>query len=131
MTKLIPVVAAVIRNNGKILCVQRPDSKYEYISKKFEFPGGKIEPNETDEAALKREIFEELTLKISVSDKFLVVEHSYPDFNIKLSSYLCDSSDRSISLNEHISHKWLEKSELKFIDWAAADVPIVDKLRQK
>ena len=65
--KKIEVVAAIIFNNLEILCVQRPYNKYDYISYKYEFPGGKIEENETEEKALKREIQEELSLEISVS----------------------------------------------------------------
>ena len=129
MKKIIPVVAAVISNKSQILCVQKPKHKYEYISEKFEFPGGKIELGETEEDALKREILEELDLKIVMLEKFLVVDHSYPDFRIKMSSYLCHSENREISLNEHISHKWIFKSELENLNWAAADIPIVDKLR--
>ena len=131
MKKIIPVVAAVISNKSQILCVQRPKHKYEYISEKFEFPGGKIELGETEEDALKREILEELDLKIVMLEKFLVVDHSYPDFRIKMSSYLCHCEGRSISLNEHISCTWLSKSYLKDLDWAVADIPIVNKLRLK
>ena len=72
---------------------------------------------------------EELDLKIVMVEKFLFVDHSYPDFRIKMSSYLCRSENREISLNVHISHKWLFKSELGNLKWAAADIPIVDKLR--
>lgn len=131
MNKIIPVVAAVICNKGQILCAQRPKHELGYISEKFEFPGGKVKTDETEEAALKREIMEELALKITVSEKFLVVDHSYPDFNIRMSSYLCHCEGRSISLNEHISCTWLSKSYLKDLDWAAADIPIVNKLRLK
>ncbi len=128
--KKIEVVAAIISNNDQILCVQRPQNKYSYISNKYEFPGGKIETDESSIEALKREILEELSLDIEVNDKFLTVEHSYPDFFIRMHGYLCDCKNRDLVLHEHIDYKWLDIADLKYLDWAAADVPIVEKLIQ-
>ncbi len=126
--KEIVVVAAIITKDNLILCTQRPDNKYPYISKKFEFPGGKIEVGETEIQALKREIKEELSLEIEVLDKFLTVEHTYPDFSIQMHTYFCSCNTSSIILHEHINHLWLQKEELMKLDWAAADVPIAKKL---
>ena len=126
--KTIEVVAAIIRNQDQILCVQRPEHKYHYISKKFEFPGGKVEPDESSEEALRREIQEELALDIEVNERLLTVNHEYPDFTIKMHGYLCECEDRELVLNEHIDHKWLDASNLSDLDWAAADIPIVEKL---
>ena len=78
--KTIEVVAAIIIYDNKILCVQRGESKLNYISKKYEFPGGKIELGETKEEAIKREILEELNLEIEVRDEYMTVNHQYPDF---------------------------------------------------
>jgi len=122
------VVAAIIMHNDKILCMQRGTSKYDYISMKYEFPGGKIEQNETEIEAIKREIKEELIMNISVQNKFLTVDHNYPDFKITMHSYICTTLDTSFTLTEHINYQWLNKSELKYLDWAAADVPIIEKL---
>jgi 8-oxo-dGTP diphosphatase len=124
--KRIEVVAAVIERDNKILCVQRGKAKYSYISEKWEFPGGKIESNETEHEALKREILEELSMKISITEKFIIVEHSYPDFQLTMHVFKCSSDEEPI-LNEHISFKWLTCMELKNLDWAAADVPILEK----
>ena len=126
--KHIEVVAAIIVNNNKILCVQRGENKLAYISKKFEFPGGKMEPGETRQEAIKREILEELKMEISVEEDFLTVTHEYPDFKITMHSFICNCKNQNVILTEHISYKWLSKNELAPLDWAAADVPIVNKL---
>ena len=126
--KQIEVVAAIIINDGKILCVQRNENKLPYISKKYEFPGGKMEVGETKEETIIREIFEELKIVIDVQEEFLTVTHQYPDFIIVMHSFICNSKDRKITLTEHIDYKWLDKNDLGNLDWAAADVPIVKKL---
>ena len=126
--KKVEVVAAVILFEDKILCVQRPTSKLSYISEKFEFPGGKIEEGETQKEALKRELIEELNIIPEIENLFLTVVYQYPDFELTMHSYICKADSLDITLNEHISKKWLNKDEIKSLDWAAADLPIVDKL---
>jgi len=126
--KKIEVVAGIIYFENKILCVQRPKNKLTYISEKFEFPGGKIEENETNFEALNRELFEELNLNVEIKSFFMTVVHEYPDFELTMHSYICEVESNEISLNEHISSEWLNKNELKKLDWAAADIPIVEKL---
>ena len=126
--KHIEVVAAIIIDNNKILCVQRNKNKYEYISYKFEFPGGKVESGETNEEALIREIKEELEMDIIIQKHFLTVDHEYPDFKLTMHSFICSCANRDLTLTEHIDFKWLSKDQLKSLDWAAADIPIVDKL---
>ena len=127
--KKIEVVAAIVINDGKILCVQRNENKYSYISKKYEFPGGKIEEGETRESALLREMKEELNMDIDIQKEFLTVKHAYPDFHLTMHSYICTSTNNDVSLLEHIDYKWLDKSELKHLDWAAADIPIIECLQ--
>ena len=129
--KHIEVVAAIIINNDKILCVQRAENKLAYISKKYEFPGGKMELGETREETIKREIFEELEMDINVEEDFLTITHQYPDFIITMHSFICSCKDVKVTLTEHIDYKWLDKNELGILDWAAADVPIVEKLKLK
>ena len=128
--KKVEVVAAIIINDGQILSVQRPEHKLQYISKKFEFPGGKIEVGETSEEALRRELNEELDLDVEIGDLFLTVDHTYPDFNLIMHSFIVNTESRKVNLNEHISKVWLDKDMLSDVDWAAADIPIVDKLKQ-
>lgn len=124
----IEVVAAIIYFKNEILCVQRQKNKLPYISEKFEFPGGKIEKNETNEEALKRELKEELNINVNIKSLFLTVVHEYPDFELTMHSYICEVKSKEIVLNEHIALEWLTLYELRNLDWAAADIPIVDKL---
>lgn len=126
--KKVEVVAAIIINDDKILCAQRAESKLEYISKKFEFPGGKIEQGETKKEALKRELIEELNITPKINELFLSVTHQYPDFELTMHSFICEMSNKDVTLNEHISSQWLALNELDSLDWAAADIPIVNKL---
>ncbi|MEB8328654.1 (deoxy)nucleoside triphosphate pyrophosphohydrolase [Flavobacteriaceae bacterium KMM 6897] len=128
--KEILVVAAVIKHNNKILCVQRGDNKYNYISKKYEFPGGKIEEGETLEETIIREVCEELGMNIKTEKPFITVKHQYPDFFITMYSFICSCEDPTVHLTEHIDYKWLAPSELEGLDWAGADIPIVEKLMQ-
>jgi 8-oxo-dGTP diphosphatase len=110
------------------LCVQRGENKYPYISRKYEFPGGKMEPGESRIETIRREILEELQMTIQVEKEFITVTHEYPDFMLIMHSYICTSVSDRVFLIEHIDFKWLEKNQLRGLDWAAADLPIVDKL---
>jgi 8-oxo-dGTP diphosphatase len=122
------VVAAIIGMDNKILCVQRNASKYDYISYKFEFPGGKVEMGESRKDALLREISEELSMHITIESEFLSVFHQYPDFSITMHSFMCIALSDSIHLKEHVAYKWLPKEKILDLEWAAADIPIVEKL---
>ena len=126
-SNLVRVTAAIIEKDGKILIGKRKAGD-DLFAGLWEFPGGKIEPGETREEALKREIFEELNIDIFIGSFFLRVMHQYPDFFLTMHSYNCISNSITIKLNEHINYKWLNANNLKPLDWAAADLPIVDKL---
>ena len=128
--KKIEVVAAIIKHDDKILCVRRGENKLDYISKKYEFPGGKIEEGETREQTIVREIQEELKMDISTNEDFLTVEHEYPDFFLTMHSFICSCKNPTVQLTEHIDYKWLATSDMLALDWAAADIPIVEKLIQ-
>lgn len=127
MKKTIEVVAAVIIKEDKIFCAQRAD-KGE-LAKKWEFPGGKIEHGETKEEALIRELKEELDIVVTV-DKFIkTVNHEYNGFNLILHAFSCTLLSDNIVLREHLDSKWLKLNELANLDWAEADIPVVNKLR--
>ncbi len=126
--KTIEVVAAIILSDGKILCLQRGENKLSYISKKYEFPGGKIELGESKEQAVIREIDEELNLKIKPIKRFITVKHKYPDFNLVMHSFKCTCDSKKFTLTEHIDFKWMSIENLKSLDWADADTAIVNEL---
>lgn len=127
------VVAAVIEYDNKILCMQRNKGKYDYVSYKFEFPGGKIEQGEDGHTALERELKEEMDMHISISenDYLMTVEHSYPDFSITMHVYVCKLKNPEFVMKEHVDAKWLVREELSSLDWAEADKPIVERLQSE
>lgn len=127
--KTVEVVAGIVVNAGQILCTQRGKSKLSYISKKYEFPGGKVEPNESNEVALTRELQEELLMVVEVINHYITVNHQYPDFKIILHAYICHTNSRQLTLTEHLNAKWLNVKQLDSLDWAAADIPVVEKLK--
>jgi 8-oxo-dGTP diphosphatase len=127
--KTVEVVAGIIVNEGQILCTQRGESKLSYISKKYEFPGGKVELNESHETALARELKEELLMDAQVKQHFMTVKHQYADFNIVLHAFICHADSRELTLTEHLDAKWLSTKHLDSLDWAAADIPVVEKLK--
>ena len=126
--KTIEVVASVIFREGRVLCVERTQNAREYVSLKWEFPGGKIESGENREHALHREIREELDVEIENLEYFTTVEHTYPDFHLIMYAYTCSILKGEPVLKEHVALKWLPVEELDQLDWAAADIPIVEKL---
>jgi 8-oxo-dGTP diphosphatase len=126
--KKIEVVAGIVFFNDQFLCVQRPKNKYHYISEKYEFPGGKIEEGETHQEALHRELSEELSISIGIMSFYHTVVHQYPDFELTMHSFKCEVATQELTLNEHIHFEWLTIDDLHKLDWAAADIPIVDKL---
>lgn len=127
MKKNIEVVCAVIIKDGKLFSTKRGVCKYDYISHKFEFPGGKIEEEELPEQALQRELKEELNLDVCVREHFVTIEHEYPDFLINLHAYHCEMLSDFV-LNEHVSFEWKEINKLNPNEWAPADIPILKKI---
>lgn len=126
MKKYIKVVGAVIVKDGKILCAQR--NEHTSLPLMWEFPGGKIERNETSEEALIRELMEEMQCEISVGKKIVTTVHEYDFATIELTTFYAEMLNDQIVLEEHVDMKWLTPSELDTIKWAPADVEAVKKI---
>lgn len=124
---MIEVVCAIIKINGKILVTQR--SEKMSLPLKWEFPGGKIESEETEVDCIRRELKEELNIDVDVQERLGPVVYSYPDFKIKLIPYVVKYISGNIILNEHAQYKLLNISELLILDWAEADIPIVNQIK--
>ncbi|MBC1457311.1 8-oxo-dGTP diphosphatase MutT [Listeria newyorkensis] len=129
MQKDIHVVGAIIQKNNKILCVQRADSAVNGAD--WEFPGGKIEPGETPEQALIREVQEEIGCVITVNQAFDHTVYAYEFANVHLTCFLCDLITGEPVLHVHQEMKWLDTSELSDLKWSPANLPAVEKLQKK
>ncbi|HHW47619.1 MAG TPA: 8-oxo-dGTP diphosphatase MutT [Clostridiaceae bacterium] len=123
------VTAAIIINDGKVLIAQR--AKNQNMAGKWEFPGGKVEPGETPEECLKREIREELGINIEVNDFFGESTYQYDTGTIKLIAYKVQWIDGEFRLSAHNQIKWVEPYELGNFDFAPADVAFVKKLKEE
>ena len=127
--KQVEVVAAIIRDgNGRVFATQRGYGDWKDW---WEFPGGKTEPGETPEEALKREIREELSAEIA-TDKFLcTVDYDYPAFHLTMHCFLCSLLSEAMHLNEHEAARWLRKEELNSIKWLPADRQILETIKKE
>ena len=124
MGKHYDVVAAVVVGQGRVMCLRKGVTRYAYTSHRWEFPGGKIEPGESPQQALHRELLEELDLDVTVGEHLLTVDHSYPDFSISLNAYWCEVGTGVVHLTEHDAVKWLPPQQLCSLPWCAADEAI-------
>lgn len=122
----IQVAAAVIQKEGRIFATQRGYGKWKGW---WEFPGGKIEPGEAPEEALKREIKEELNTIVQVEGLAEVIQYDYPDFHLTMYCYFCQVVSGKLELLEHESARWLAKGELDTVNWLPADVAFIHKLK--
>lgn len=129
MKKHVCVAAGLLFSDGKLFAAKRGESPYPYIAYKYEFPGGKIEKGESGEAAVKRELKEELDLEVKVGGLFAKTTFEYPDFIITLSVYECEMLSDFV-LKEHESFLWLRPCELDSAEWAPADADMVETLKR-
>ena len=130
--KQITTVAGVIKNEkGEVLCTLRDQGKYDYVSFKWEFPGGKLEAGETNIEALKRELWEELDIEVEIGDFLYQVEHDYPDFHLSMAVYECKLISKEMKMNVHKGLKWLAPKDMMTLDWAEADIPVAKLVHEK
>lgn len=125
--KNIEVVASIILKDKQIFITQRG---YGEFKDKWEFPGGKIEPNETKEDALIREIEEELEAKIKIEHFLNTIEYSYPTFHLTMHSYICLLISSSLVLKEHEAAKFIDIDEIDKYDFLPADILVINELKQ-
>lgn len=124
--KTINVVAAIIIKDNRVFATQRG---YGEFKDGWEFPGGKVEQGEAPENAIVREIKEELDTTIEVKEYFDTVEYDYPNFHLSMKCYICTVLSGKLELLEHEAAKWLDKDSLDSVAWLAADLGLVDKLK--
>jgi len=122
----IEVSCAIIISHKKVLAVQR--SEVMDMPNCWEFPGGKILPNETPSNCIMREVEEELSIWVQPIQQLTPVVHQYPQKSIKLIPFICEVISGTLKLTEHRAFKWCNPNELKALNWSAADVPILDEL---
>lgn len=122
---MIHVTCAIIILNNQILVTQRSENMK--LPLKWEFPGGKLENNENEIECIKREILEELNIEIEVIKQLSTTIHDYGTYVVNLIPYLSRYVSGEIILAEHKEYKLLDKSELIYLDWAEADIPIVEE----
>jgi len=124
--KHIQVVGAAIMKDGKLFAARRPDRGETAL--RWEFPGGKIEPGETPEQALVREVREELDTDIRVEQYITTVEYQYTSFHLTMQLFRCSLTGRDPQISEHVDCRWLGRDELGSVDWAPADLGILDEV---
>lgn len=129
--KTIKVVAAIICDNikekNKIFATARG---YGELKGGWEFPGGKVEPGETPQQALVREIMEELDTKIKVGELIDTIEFDYPTFHLSMDCFWAEVRKGHLELKEAEAAKWLTRDQLDSVAWLPADVTLIDKIRR-
>lgn len=124
--KTIKVVAAIIIHSGKVFATQRG---YGEFKDGWEFPGGKVEPDETPQEALMREIREELDTEIEVGELLDTVEHDYPKFHLSMDCFICKVKSGDLVLKEHEAARWLTQDTLDSVDWLPADLGLIENIK--
>lgn len=125
--KTIRVVAAVIRDEDKIFATAKG---YGEFKGGWEFPGGKIEPGETPQEALVREIREELDTEICVGELIDTIEYDYPKFHLSMDCFWCSIVQGELTLKEAEAARWLGVDELDSVEWLPADVTLIEKVKE-
>lgn len=127
-SKHLHVTCAIIERDGLVLAAQR--SAAMSLPLKWEFPGGKIDPGESPEECLRRELVEEMGVHVRVGQSLPLSIHQYPTFAVTLYPFLCTIESGEIVLHEHAAITWLPPDELHTLDWAEADLPVIEAYQQ-
>lgn len=123
--KTVKVAAAIIIDGNRVFATQRG---YGEFKDGWEFPGGKVEPGETPQEALRREIKEELDIEIEIGELFDTVEYDYPNFHLSMNCFLCSIRSGVPELKEHEAAKWLTRETLRSVCWLPADLGLIETL---
>ncbi len=126
--KHLEVSCAIIENGGKVFSAQRSEAMS--LPLKWEFPGGKINDGENPAECLKRELYEELGIEIVVGQRLSPVKYHYPTFSVTLYPFICIIVSGEITLHEHAAIDWLTPEELHMLDWAEADLLVLEIYRE-
>ena len=126
--KIVRVAAAVIWEGDRIFATQRGYGDWKDY---WEFPGGKIEPGETPQEALRREIREELGAEISVGPLIATVEYDYPAFHLSMDCFRCARGGQALTLLEAEDARWLGRDELCSVNWLPADYGLINRIREE
>ena len=126
--RIIRVVAAVIRDGGRIFATARGYGEYKGG---WEFPGGKIEPGETPQEALAREIREELDTEIAVGELIDTIEYDYPSFHLSMDCFWCTVREGTLTLKEAEEARWLTADTIDSVDWLPADRGLIGKIQRE
>ncbi len=125
--KHIEVVAAIIIEDNKLFTTQRGYGKFK---DGWEFPGGKMEPGETREQALERELWEELAIKTKAEKFIKTIEYDYTDFYLTMHCFLTRIVEGTPKLLEHENARWVTKDEIDSVDWLPADLQVIDDVKK-
>ena len=126
--KNIEVVAAIFRKENRIFATEKGYGEFKGY---WEFPGGKVEPGESLEEALRREIREELQVEIHIEEKFTELDYDYPHFHLTMHCYFCSVLSGEITLVEATDARWLKKEELNTVNWLPADISLIEELKKQ
>ncbi len=126
--KTVHVAAAIIKKENRILIAKRKRGEFAGL---WEFPGGKLEAQETAEEALKREIQEEMELCIEVQDYLMTVEYDYETFHLSMDCFMCALKDTKFHLHDHTAVRWLDLENQEEIAWVPADVQVYAAVKNR
>lgn len=126
---MLMVTAGIIEENGKFLIAKRKDG--DHLANKWEFPGGKIEDGETPEECLKRELNEEFGIETEIGEFVGESQFRYPNQNVTLLGYIVRYISGDFQLNAHKEMKWVKLEDINQVDFANADIPIIEKLKKR